>query len=488
MSHSLSKRLIFTSAAASGVVMMLMGVALYMTVAHILRRQFDHVLLARATAIAAGVDWDNNNGHISVRIESDAPLPRRYRGSHEQGQVFVWTKQGQLVYQSSQGFSPVKPREATYPAFHTLTLAHQQRAREVVVPLQADGGDSRDGSGKSGGKEAGRSPPPGKVGGRALLAVVQSLDPLNDILQTMLVAVALSCALATGLLAVVLALIARQSLRPLRDLAANIGRVGIGTLAEQVAVPQAPSELEPVINRLNELLSRVQSAFERERLLTADVAHELRTPLAGIQTTLELSLTRHRDEASYRQTIERSLGIAHRMQTMIANLLTLTRAEAGQMRLVGEAFDVGQAVNDALAEQRGVLDEKGVTVTITIPEKCVISTDRTAAELVLRNVMENAASYVDRDGCVEVSVHRRGKVVVISLANTGSQVSAPDAAHVFERFWRGDMARSGDGAHCGLGLALVQRLMAVLGGSVQARSQQGGRFEIELMFQDLGAV
>ncbi len=483
MSYSLSRRLIVTSAVASGAVILLMGVGLYIAVAHILRVQFDHVLLAQATAIAAGVDWDNSNGLLKVRLESDAPLPQRHQPGHEQSWAFIWTSDGRLMYRSTHRFVPQKPQVQTYPAFATEMLPHQQRVREVLVPLQVDDSDGADGASNHAVGGAARN-----AGAQAVLAVVQPLDSLDDTLQALLMAVAVSGGLATVVLAVVLVVIARSSLRPLRDLELDIARAGAPNLAHRVAVPHAPSELEPVVNRLNDLLARLQSAFERERALTADIAHELRTPLAGICTTLELSLTRPRDEASYRQTMECSLDIAHRMQTMMANLLMLTRAEAGQMRLAGESFDIGRCAGDVLNEHRAALGEKDVRMTMAIEPQCGVNTDRTAAELVLRNVADNAANYVNAGGIIELSVQRSGKSVLVKLANSGSQVSAADTSHVFERFWRSDAARTGDGSHCGLGLALVQRLMAVLGGSVQVRSEQGGRFEIELMFRDLGVV
>src|SRR5205823_192888 len=108
----------------------------------------------------------------------------------------------------------------------------------------------------------------------------------------------------------------------------------------RLAVEEVPSELAPVVNRLNDLLTRLHAAFDRERSFTANVAHELRTPLAGLVTTLEVCRSRAREPQAYQAVIERCLGITQGLRSMIENLLTLARADSRQLQVHLEDVDV----------------------------------------------------------------------------------------------------------------------------------------------------
>ena len=149
------------------------------------------------------------------------------------------------------------------------------------------------------------------------------------------------------------AVVVRQGLRPLDALAARIAAIGPGDPAARVSMDRMPRELAPVVERLNDLLQRLAEAFQRERTFTADAAHELRTPLAGLRSTLEVALSRPRDSAEYRQAIVECLDIVRRTDALVASLLTLARLEGRQGPVHAESIALGEAVRDALPAPRG---------------------------------------------------------------------------------------------------------------------------------------
>ena len=285
---------------------------------------------------------------------------------------------------------------------------------------------------------------------------------------------------AVALSAGVLWLTVRRGLRPVDGLASQIARLGEADLAARLEAPDAPRELLPVVDRLNELLGRLEAAFQRERAFSADVAHELRTPLAGIRSTLDVALTRPRGALEYEDVLRGCLRIAVQLQRMVEHLLTLARLDAGQVEIRPEAVCVNTLVRDAWEPVAESAEARRLDVRWALAERVTVTTDRSLLDLVVRNVFENAVVHADEGGSVVVETAARENGVEIRVTNSGSRLSGQQAGQVFERFWRGDAARTETGVHCGLGLPLVKEVVTVLGGSVAVQSTEGGEFRITI--------
>ncbi len=146
-----------------------------------------------------------------------------------------------------------------------------------------------------------------------------------------------------------MALVVTKGLAPLNTLADRIHAIGVTDLSERIRLDESPEEMRPVVERLNGLLSNVESALARERAFTADVAHELRTPLAGLTTTLEVCGRRSRTVTEYEQVLGRCLKAARQMQAMVENLLLVARADANQVQPHCEQVDIGATAASELA-------------------------------------------------------------------------------------------------------------------------------------------
>ena len=271
-----------------------------------------------------------------------------------------------------------------------------------------------------------------------------------------------------------------QSLRPVTVLASEIGALRETDLSRRLASGAVPSELTSVVDKLNGLLTRLDQAFAREKAFTADVAHELRTPLAGLRSTLEVCRLRPRESSAYESAIDECRGIVDRMEAMVESLLLLARSDAGQVAIECRDADLGTLVSQTWAQFEYRASRRGLNVTRQTPSPCLAATDPDKLQIVLHNLMDNAVSYVNEGGSICINVHSIAAIPTIEIANTGSLIAASETPRLFERFWRGGDARTDVGLHCGLGLSLTQRLMSLIGGEIDIKTTSGGQFVVSL--------
>ncbi|MEP6860498.1 MAG: ATP-binding protein [Deltaproteobacteria bacterium] len=280
--------------------------------------------------------------------------------------------------------------------------------------------------------------------------------------------VVIAIGLAGLLLCVVFVLlVVRVALAPMRDLASAIAAIRATDLAVRLAPQTTAVELVAVTNRLDELLGRLGAAFARERELTAEVAHELRTPLAGLRATIELALDRERPAERYRSALEQSLAITRDTERLVESLLSLARLDAGQTGLHATPIDLDQLVRDGLDKVHACAAERKLAV-VTELEAVTLTSDRDKLRIVIANLLDNATTYADEGG--EVRVTLTGNMLRVS--NTGCALSSEEVGHVFERFWRADAARSSEG-HSGIGMPLTQKLVELLGGTIAVEVNDG---------------
>lgn len=280
-----------------------------------------------------------------------------------------------------------------------------------------------------------------------------------------------------GLLAVT---VVRLSLRPLRPLASEIASLGQDNLGRPISTKRLPAEIVPVVDRLNELLGRLGEAFQREQAFTANVAHELRTPLAGIRSTAEVSLRHPRSAQEYAQALARMLSVTEGLQNLVEKLLQAGRIDAGevapqrQRRLLRPDVDRQW---QSLVEQA---ERRDLTFRNEIPGDLACQVDPVLLETILANVLANAVQYADKGGTISAA-GRNGEVMArLTVTNPAHELSADDVDKVLDRFWRKEAARSATGVHFGLGLSLVQRCAAVQGGRVTAELTDGNEFVLHV--------
>jgi heavy metal sensor kinase len=265
-----------------------------------------------------------------------------------------------------------------------------------------------------------------------------------------------------------------RALAPVNAIIETARGVGVQNLSSRLAVPPANDELRRLSETLNAMLARLEASVKRLTQFTADASHDLRTPIALIRTSAELSLRRPRTEGEYRETLARILATSEETTHLIENLLTLARADAGASELHFEDIDLVSRF-EKISEEAGILAAgKGIEVTSEFAAGPIrVSADPVAIERLLLIVVENAVKYTPNGGRIAVSLANGSGSARIEIRDTGIGISEKDLPHIFERFYRADQARSREPGGSGLGLAIAHWIVDLHGGLIEAESQLG---------------
>ena len=270
----------------------------------------------------------------------------------------------------------------------------------------------------------------------------------------------------------------RAILRPLTTLARGIATLGPDDLHARLLTADVPREMQVVPHRLNDLLTRLENAFLREKATLANIAHELRTPITGLRMTLELALGEKLPPAQV-ATLTTCLRITESMQGMIANLLTLAKLDASNQRLPSGQCPLEETARAVWSQLTARASERGLQITWQTPNEVMVRLTTEQAQMVISNLLDNAVSYAAVGSTITVGLDVRDGGACLTVDNA-TDADLGDLSQVFVAFWRGDQSRTG-GLHCGLGLALVQRLVTALGGSVAASSPSERHFRITVL-------
>ena len=265
-----------------------------------------------------------------------------------------------------------------------------------------------------------------------------------------------------------------RALAPVNAIIETARGVGVKDLSKRLAVPAARDELRRLSETLNEMLTRIEASVKRITQFTADASHDLRTPVALIRSSAELSLRRHRTEDEYRETLARILATSEETTHLIENLLTLARADAGAAELHFETIDLVPHLQK-VSEEAGILAAgKGIEVTSEFASGPVcVSADPVAMERLFLILVENAVKYTPKDGKIALSLSNGAGSARIEIRDTGIGIGEKDLTHIFERFYRADQARSRETGGSGLGLAIARWIADLHGGTIEVQSQLG---------------
>lgn len=314
-------------------------------------------------------------------------------------------------------------------------------------------------------------PGPGEVS----LVVARHRADLDHRLFLLAIAMLLVGASTAGATAAVVTIVVGRGLRPLSGLAARAGAIDASSLQLRFPTEGLPAELSPIALKLNELLTRLEASFSRERRFSADAAHELRTPIAELRTLAEVSLKWPVDGEAARAALTDALAIALQMESIATNLMALTRCEGGLLPSRSETVDLGSLMEEVwqpLAEQARV---KRLSVTMSVPASAAFVTDPAALRAIISNLLSNATEYSPVGGTIHLRAEGGNGMVRLAVSNTTVDLGKSDLPHLFERFWRKDPSRSSS-LHSGLGLSLAKAYADSLG--MQLRADLSGPEEL----------
>jgi len=258
--------------------------------------------------------------------------------------------------------------------------------------------------------------------------------------------------------------ILRAALRPIDELSSEILAKNVDQLQRGVLIPpKFPLELRELVGHYNGLLKRVEDARMREKNFSSYVAHELRTPLAGISTTLELALQRPRDAGYYNKRIHETLEITLSMQKLISLLFSLSRLQNNSSVIHDEKVDIQEILDGAWEKvsKRAVSRDLEVVWDIQT-NQADVQTDCNLLSVLIGNLIDNAVSYAVADSIIKIQMSEMNDRLQINISNQTEDLDISDLGKLFDPFFRKDGVRGVDGNHFGLGLSLCQEISRVL--------------------------
>ena len=371
----------------------------------------------------------------SFDVELPADLAAYFQRPESRAYYAVWRADGSLVDRSDPDIASGGPQR------HGAYTRHNNR--EVVV--------------HSGGLTV--------LAGRDISDVWNELWSLAaTVMSVALIGIAAALAVAWSL--------AGRALAPVQRINETARRMAEGDLTARIAIDRTETELGQVALALNLAFDRQRESIERQRQFTADASHQLRTPVATMMAELEWALMRERSSEDYREALETCRRAGTRMQALVEGLLTLARAESGELPLQQVETRLDGIVDDTSEMLRPYAEQRQVALHASLSPEVVVG-DADRLHDLASNLIFNAIAYNRPGGTVTVEVSRDRHLVVFRVRDTGIGIAASDLPKIFDRFYRGETARTREPAGAGLGLALAKWIVRAHHGSIECSSEPG---------------
>jgi two-component system OmpR family sensor kinase len=456
-------------------ILTLTGLAIYLGARQGLQRNLDDALLTIAeTDLASSIDGPGGRVHI----HEDAPIPlelSRNVGYEKVAQIRDTT--GRILAQTQNTrntplqVDPVLEKRARLgTASLTDIVWDEMDYRALYYPVH----DKSD---------------------RLLIATCAiSKQPMQKSLYALLRIIALSLVLGGIALCWIADHLSRYLTRPLQQMALTARSISETSLCSRIPDNSSDAELQDLILILNDMLHRLETAFEQkqklidsQKLFITDASHELRSPLANLQGTIEVALRRRRTDDEYRETLRASLVEVERMSLLVSDLLTLSRVDVGGFTFTFMPCDLTEIAQQSVSAHTARAKQAGIRLLFTSPQQPLpLCADHFRLRQAIDNLLDNALRYAPAGSTIRTGV-RNEEAAVFFVQDEGSGLSEQEAAHVFDRFYRADPSRSRHTGGLGLGLAIAKAITEAHEGEVLVESVpgQGATFTLRLPLSPL---
>lgn len=274
----------------------------------------------------------------------------------------------------------------------------------------------------------------------------------------------------------------RRSLLPLKDFIRAAGRIHLNTLHERLRTDQLPEELRDLARTFNEMLDRLEQSFSRLTRFSADLAHELRTPLHNLRGAAEVALCKDRTPAEYREIIGSSLEEFEKLSSLIDRLLFLARAENPELQIQREPVRLALELERLCDFYESIASESGVELVVKAPESLTGNFDKTLFLRTIGNLLSNAITHCSHGGRTSVTASAIGDEIRIEVSDDGCGIDPQHLPRLFDRFYRADSSRTRASGGIGLGLSIVKSIVQLHHGEVSIESTVGKGTRVVLRF------
>lgn len=310
-------------------------------------------------------------------------------------------------------------------------------------------------------------------GSRYRVEVGTSAAPSEALLRQMLAILALGLPLAVGAAVAGGFVLVRRALLPVAEIAHKAQEISEHNLSERLPVVRSGDEIERLSVSLNHMIGRLERAVTGSKQFVADASHELRTPLTVMRGELEGLAQAPGLGGDTREAVGSVLEEVDRLAEIVEGLLSLSRLDSGEAPSEWTCFDLAELAADTADQMSLLALDKEVTLTSTSAGNVTVQGDRARLKQVVVNLLDNAIKYTPSKGRVQLSVQAQGAQALLEVKDSGIGIPADALAHVFQRFYRVDSARSREQGGAGLGLSIVQSICSAHGAAVEVTSEPG---------------
>ncbi|MDK2931891.1 MAG: two-component system, OmpR family, sensor kinase [Bacillota bacterium] len=306
-----------------------------------------------------------------------------------------------------------------------------------------------------------------------VLQVARPLGAVDETLERVAGVLVLGIPLVLFVAALGGVFISGRALGPIDRVTRLAREVGAEDLSRRLNLRLPDDEVGRLARTFDDMLTRLEAAFEREKQFTQDAAHELRTPLTVMKGTIDVALSRPRDAADYRAALLEMETQVDRLIHLAESLLVLARAESAKLDLNVEPLDLAVLVGGLVEQLQPIAEAKGVSIRYDGPGTLPFRGDQDRLIRLFLNLLDNAVKHTPAGGSVTAEVTARPGSVEVTIKDTGPGIPPEHLPHIFERFYRVDKARSRSEGGVGLGLAIAKHIAQLQGGDIRVSSTPG---------------
>ena len=308
------------------------------------------------------------------------------------------------------------------------------------------------------------------------LETTENQELLATYLRSLVVTLLIGAVLAA--LASLLAI--RQGLAPVARIARTAEQISASRLESRIPLEDTPSELVSLVQSFNAMLGRLADSFRRLTEFSADLAHELRTPLHSLLGHAQVALSRPRATDEYRLVLETIVEDGERLARTVRDMLFLAQADNASLVLDRQLVDLKSEVDAVVSFFQALSEERQIQVTTD--GAATVMADRNMVQRAVSNLLSNALRHTAPGGAVDIQVDRKADDALILISNTGAPIPLETLPRIFDRFYRADDSRSDETGGTGLGLAIVKSIMDLHLGTVEAENRPGDLTTFRLRF------
>ncbi len=306
-----------------------------------------------------------------------------------------------------------------------------------------------------------------------IVQVASSLEDVEKALKTLLLILSITIPSALAVASIGGQFLSNQALRPVDEITNTARMITSHNLNKRIRIRKAKDEIGRLAETFNDMISRLDQSFRRIRQFSADASHELKTPLTILKGEIEVALRRARTGNEYRAILKSNLEEINNMTRIVDDLLLLSRADTGEAPFSKTVVDLAEVLSEIQVQAQVLATSKSIDVYLHNNQKILALADPLPLKSMMLNLIENGIKYSSPGSRIDITLEKENGSALISVSDQGIGISQEALAHIFDRFYRADKARSRQEGGSGLGLSICKYIAEAHNGSISAKSELG---------------